>query len=76
VYNVSGRIGECQRGLLDGPVLYWVEEPTRLTLEYGIDTFIFWPSEDHERQIGIFAEEVVSAVREAVTRERYSQDTS
>lgn len=70
VYNVSGRIGENAQGFLDGPASYWVEELTRLTLEYGMDTFIFWPAEDQERQIGTFAEEVAPAVRESVARER------
>jgi hypothetical protein len=35
-----------------------------------MDTFIYWPSEDYERQIEIFAHEVVPAVREAVAAER------
>jgi hypothetical protein len=47
-----------------------VEELTRLTLEFGMDTFIYWPSEDHVRQIEVFAGEVVPAAREAVEAER------
>jgi alkanesulfonate monooxygenase SsuD/methylene tetrahydromethanopterin reductase-like flavin-dependent oxidoreductase (luciferase family) len=74
VYNVSGRIGDTHRGFLDGPASYWAEELTRLTLEYGMDTFIFWPSEDQERQIGAFAEDVAPAVRETVSREHRRQD--
>jgi alkanesulfonate monooxygenase SsuD/methylene tetrahydromethanopterin reductase-like flavin-dependent oxidoreductase (luciferase family) len=70
VYNVSGRIGQNRKGFLYGPASYWVEELTRLTLEYGMDTFIFWPAEDQEGQIGTFAEEVAPAVRESVSRER------
>ena len=35
-----------------------------------MDTFIYWPSEDHVRQIEAFASEVVPAVREAVEAER------
>jgi hypothetical protein len=31
-----------------------------------MDTFIYWPSGDRERQVEIFAGEVVPAVREAV----------
>ena len=42
-------------------------EPAR---ELGMDTFIYWPSEDHVRQIEAFASEVVPAVREAVEAER------
>jgi hypothetical protein len=69
-YNVNGRIGTEGDGLLEGPVSKWVEELTRLALELGMDTFIYWPSEDHVRQIEVFASEVVPAVREAVNEER------
>ena len=70
VYNVNGRIGAEGDGLLEGPVSQWVVELTRLALELGMDTFIYWPSEDHVRQIEAFASEVVPAVREAVEAER------
>jgi hypothetical protein len=40
-----------------------------------MDTFIYWPSEDHVRQIEVFASEVVPAVREAVDRERARRGT-
>lgn len=69
-YNVNGRIGEGHHGLLDGPAEHWVEELTRFAVELGMDTFVYWPSEDHERQVELFANEVVSAVREAVAAER------
>ncbi len=70
LYNVSGRIGQSGEGLLDGPASKWVEELTRFVLELGMDTFIYWPSEDHVRQVELFAGEVVPAVREAVAAER------
>ena len=70
IYNVGGRIGEEHRGLLDGPVEHWAEELTRFAVEIGMDTFIYWPSEDHVRQIDLFATEVVPAVRESVAAER------
>jgi hypothetical protein len=35
-----------------------------------MDTFIYWPSEDHERQVELFAGEVAPAVREAVAAVR------
>ena len=70
VYNVAGSIGSEGDGLLDGPVSKWVEELTRFVLELGMDTFIYWPSEDHVRQVEIFANEVAPAVREAVAKER------
>ena len=65
-YNLSGLIGAGGDGPLDGPASRWVETLTGLALEHGMDTFIFWPSEDHERQAEIFATEVAPAVREAV----------
>ncbi len=68
--NVSGSIGPEGVGPLNGTVSKWVEELTRLALDLGIDTFIYWPSEDHERQVEVFAGEVVPAVREAVNLAR------
>jgi alkanesulfonate monooxygenase SsuD/methylene tetrahydromethanopterin reductase-like flavin-dependent oxidoreductase (luciferase family) len=70
VYNLSGTIGHTGDGTLDGPVSLWVEELTRFTLELGMDTFIHWPQDDHVRQVEVFAQEVVPAVREAVAAER------
>jgi alkanesulfonate monooxygenase SsuD/methylene tetrahydromethanopterin reductase-like flavin-dependent oxidoreductase (luciferase family) len=70
LYNVSGRIGDDGDGLLEGPVSKWVEELTSFVLEFGMDTFIYWPSEDRERQVEIFGSEIAPAVREAVAAER------
>ena len=73
-YNVAGMIGPAGDDLLEGPVSRWVEELTRFVLEFGMDTFIYWPSGDHVRQIEVFANEVVPAVREAVDRARTPGD--
>ena len=70
VYNLSGTIGAEGEGLLEGPASMWVEELSRFALEYGMDTFIYWPAEDPVRQVELFAGEVVPAVREAVAAER------
>jgi alkanesulfonate monooxygenase SsuD/methylene tetrahydromethanopterin reductase-like flavin-dependent oxidoreductase (luciferase family) len=70
IYNLSGRIGPDHRGLLDGPKDHWAEELARFALDLGVDTFIYWPSEDHARQIELFANEVAPAVRELVEAER------
>ena len=70
VYNVSGNIGAEGDGLLEGPASKWVEQLTRFALELGMDTFIYWPSEERERQVELFANEVAPAVREAVAAER------
>jgi alkanesulfonate monooxygenase SsuD/methylene tetrahydromethanopterin reductase-like flavin-dependent oxidoreductase (luciferase family) len=65
-YNVSGHIGTQNEGPLDGPPSRWVDTLTDFALEQGVDTFSYWPSGDHERQVEVFAGEVVPAVREAV----------
>ncbi len=70
VYNVNGRIGPEGAGLLEGATSKWIDALSRFALEFGMDTFIYWPSEDHERQVELFAKEVVPAVREAVAAER------
>ena len=69
-YNVSGLIGPGGYGPLDGPPSRWAETLTGFALEHGMDTFIYWPSEDHEHQTEVFANEVVPAVREAVRSAR------
>ncbi len=71
IYNVMGLItvGPVQ-DLLTGPVDYWVDELTRLTVEVGMDTFIYWPADDRLRQIELFAAEVVPAVQVQVARAR------
>jgi alkanesulfonate monooxygenase SsuD/methylene tetrahydromethanopterin reductase-like flavin-dependent oxidoreductase (luciferase family) len=73
VYNVSGRIGPEGEGLLEGSVSRWTEQLSSFALENGMDTFIFWPSEDHERQIETFGQEVVPAVGDIVEKERWRQ---
>ena len=68
--NVSGKIGEPGDGPLDGPPSRGAEELTRLVLEFGFDTFVFWPADDQVRQVELFAGEVAPAVREAVAAGR------
>jgi alkanesulfonate monooxygenase SsuD/methylene tetrahydromethanopterin reductase-like flavin-dependent oxidoreductase (luciferase family) len=71
IYNVSGRITQGERGdFLEGPASQWVDELTRLAVELGMDTFIFWPSADPTEQLSRFAEEVGPAVRSAVANDR------
>ena len=66
VYNLSGNIGVEGEGTLQGPPGEWVETLSGFALEHGMDTFVYWPSEDHERQVELFAAEVAPGVREAV----------
>lgn len=73
VYNVDGRIGPEGSGPLEGPPKKWVETLSVFALELGMDTFVFWPRgplEEHERQVELFAAEIVPSVREAVESER------
>jgi alkanesulfonate monooxygenase SsuD/methylene tetrahydromethanopterin reductase-like flavin-dependent oxidoreductase (luciferase family) len=70
VYNISGMIGGEVEGSLSGPSSRWIEQLAQFALEFGMDTFIYWPAEDHVRQVELFASEVAPAVRETVAAER------
>jgi len=71
IYNVMGHISDGpSSGSLDGPVEQWVDELTALSLEQGMDTYIFAPSGDPAEQVARFASEVIPAVREQVARAR------
>jgi len=77
--NVSGAIGPAGDAILEGPVSRWVEQLSRLVLDLGMDTFVFWPPggpEEQTRQVESFAGEVVPAVREAVAKERKGRAAS
>ena len=57
----------------EAPSKKWVEPLTGYAVEYGINTFVFWPKgrmEEHERQAELLAAEVAPAVHGAVRRER------
>jgi len=69
IYNVMGQISDgSSSGFLNGPVGQWVDELTLLTLDYGMDTYIFSASESPESQLKRFALEVVPRVRENVAK--------
>jgi len=71
LYNVDGDITDgTSRGFLDGPADQWVEELTDLVLGEGMDTFVFWPRGDVDRQLRRWALEVVPAVRDEVAGSR------
>ena len=69
VYNVWGAI-DGTGGFLQGGIAQWVDELTDLSVEHGMDTFMFGPSEDPVPQLQRFAAEVAPAVREQVARHR------
>jgi alkanesulfonate monooxygenase SsuD/methylene tetrahydromethanopterin reductase-like flavin-dependent oxidoreductase (luciferase family) len=67
-YNVSGTIGATGGGEgIVGPVALWVDTLASWTVDLGMDTYIFWASHDPAAQVRTFAEEVVPAVRKAVS---------
>lgn len=71
LYNVMGTITDGpSAGFLDGPVGQWVDELTALTVERGMDSYIFAPADQPEIQLRRFALEVVPRVREAAARRR------
>ena len=74
-YNVPGAVLRPDQtnmranrpGVVVGPTQLWADTLTTFYREIGMDTFIFWPSGgDEERQIRLFAEEVVPAARAAI----------
>jgi predicted TIM-barrel fold metal-dependent hydrolase len=69
VYNVWGKI-DGDGGFLEGDVSQWVDELTELSIEHGMDTYMFGPSEDPVPQLQRFAAEVAPAVREQVASHR------
>ncbi|MCF6421346.1 MULTISPECIES: LLM class flavin-dependent oxidoreductase [Amycolatopsis] len=64
VYNVSGVIGGADRGAFHGPLSRWRDDVVTSITEHGMNGIVFWPGDDHERQLEIFAEELVPLVRE------------
>jgi alkanesulfonate monooxygenase SsuD/methylene tetrahydromethanopterin reductase-like flavin-dependent oxidoreductase (luciferase family) len=66
LYNVMGSITPTDRDAFNGPVERWVDTLTTLHTEFEMNTFVFWPSGDRERQSHVFAEEVAPAVREVL----------
>jgi alkanesulfonate monooxygenase SsuD/methylene tetrahydromethanopterin reductase-like flavin-dependent oxidoreductase (luciferase family) len=71
IYNVFGTIsGGPSRGDFDGPVQQWIDILVELTLEGGMDSYVFGPAGDDVAQVHRFTDEVVPAVRDAIERER------
>lgn len=66
LYNVAGLITPEDKDAFNGPVERWVDTLTTLYTDHGMNTFVYWPSGDRERQSHRFAEEVVPAVRAAL----------
>jgi alkanesulfonate monooxygenase SsuD/methylene tetrahydromethanopterin reductase-like flavin-dependent oxidoreductase (luciferase family) len=69
LYNVMGLISAQDTGPFHGPVQRWIETLVTLYTDNQMNTFVYWPSGDRERQSRVFAGEVVPAVREALASE-------
>lgn len=63
VYNLNGLITPVSEGPFHGPVQQWVDQLTGLVRDHGMNGFVYWPDQDHRRQLSLFAQEVVPAVR-------------
>ncbi|MPZ62774.1 MAG: LLM class flavin-dependent oxidoreductase [Propionibacteriales bacterium] len=68
VYNIGGRFSDPGgREFLVGPPKQWADQLTELALEQGVSGFVLAPgSDDVERELRTFAEEVVPLVRSEV----------
>ena len=68
LYNFGGEITDGAVGddPLIGPVDRWVDTLTGWATDLGVDTFVFWPSDNVTASIERFAGEIVPRVREAV----------
>lgn len=64
VYNVGGVIGGTSGQLFEGTARDWADQLAGLVHRYGMNGFSFWPSQDHERQVAMFGEEVVPMIRD------------
>lgn len=67
LYNLMGSITSASRDLLNGPAGQWIDTLAVLYTDVGMNTFVFWPNGDRERQARIFAEEIVPAAREVLS---------
>jgi alkanesulfonate monooxygenase SsuD/methylene tetrahydromethanopterin reductase-like flavin-dependent oxidoreductase (luciferase family) len=66
VYNISGLVGPKTSEPFRGTVEQWTEQLLAVRA-LGMNGFVYWPADDHERQLARFAEEVVPAVRAALS---------
>jgi len=71
VFNAIGRkIQPVSDGFLIGPPEQWVEDLTRVVLEFGFDTLLYGDREATVEQLHVFAEKVIPGVRSNVAAAR------
>ena len=66
VYNIAGVIGPESAQPFRGSPAQWVDQLVGLAHDHGMNGFVFWPECDYDRQVDLFATEVVPATRAAL----------
>ncbi|WP_030661758.1 LLM class flavin-dependent oxidoreductase [Streptomyces cellulosae] len=67
VYNLNGIISPVNgTDPFQGSVRQWADQIITAAADHGMNGFVYWPGDDHERQIDLFAQEVIPLVREAL----------
>ena len=69
IYNIGGEFSRNGTGFLQGPPALWIEQLTELTLVHGVSGYILYRVESGDI-MRRFADEVVPAIRNAVSIER------
>ncbi|MCI2419558.1 LLM class flavin-dependent oxidoreductase [Saccharopolyspora sp. K220] len=67
VYNLNGIIGSESPEPFQGSIRQWTDQLVDVVQRFGMNAFVYWPNDDHARQLRIFAEQVVPEVRQAIT---------
>jgi alkanesulfonate monooxygenase SsuD/methylene tetrahydromethanopterin reductase-like flavin-dependent oxidoreductase (luciferase family) len=71
VFNAIGRkIQPASEGFLIGPPEQWVDELTRVVLEFGFDTILYGDRDATVEQLHVFAERVIPGVKANVAGAR------
>ncbi|MFJ3788318.1 LLM class flavin-dependent oxidoreductase [Kitasatospora sp. NPDC090091] len=71
VYNLNGLIGPAESTEpFQGDARQWAGRLVALVHDHGMNGFVYWPEADHLRQLTVFAQEVVPAVRAALAEGR------
>ncbi|WEP00473.1 LLM class flavin-dependent oxidoreductase [Streptomyces sp. FXJ1.172] len=66
VYNLMGIIGPENSTPFQGSVRQWADQITTAVTDHGMNGFVYWPADDHQRQIDVFAHEVVPLACQAL----------
>lgn len=64
IYNLNGMVGAESATPFAGSAAQWADQIAALVSEHGMNGFSYWPDDDHDRQLAMFADEVIPRVRE------------